>query len=131
MYIIIDGTVSFDLDMKDTQLTNQEIKELGADVGKSDIVNQFNSFKHKHNLFGAQQANLEYERLNAQRFRKTTVAAARPSALIGGLRDKNALNKTHNGGVKTRKTVAYTDYTGLTNTLARSTTDAGGGSRSR
>ena len=82
MYIIIDGSVSFDLDMKHNQLTPHETKELGADVGKSDIVNQFNSFKHKHNLFGAQQANLEYERLNAQRFRKTTAGMARASGLL-------------------------------------------------
>lgn len=42
MYIIIDGKVSFNLNMKENKLNNSEIKELGIDIGKKDIVNQFN-----------------------------------------------------------------------------------------
>ena len=42
MYIIIDGSVSFNLNMKENKLNNSEIKELGIDIGKKDIVNQFN-----------------------------------------------------------------------------------------
>ena len=53
MYIIIDGKVDFSVHMRDEQLSESEVRELGDDVGIKDIAKDFNKFKHQHNLFEA------------------------------------------------------------------------------
>ena len=51
MYIMIEGTVEFSVNMKTQTLTNDEIKELGEDLGVKDLTNMFHKYKHTHRLY--------------------------------------------------------------------------------
>lgn len=66
MFILIDGTVEFSVNMKAITLTNEEMQELGDDLGIKDLPNVFHKYKHTHRLYPNQRHERAFKKLESQ-----------------------------------------------------------------
>jgi len=57
MYILLDGQVDFSLDMKNNELSQEEVAQLSKDLKDKDLLNRLHKYKHSHKLCPTDKAN--------------------------------------------------------------------------